>query len=95
MLNTKCAITTSPVVNTTSVVIRAANSRRLGFILYNNSNNSAYVTFGPISAGNRCAIIITAFAAWIWPYKFFYTGPISAIRNSGTGTFTVNEFEIE
>ncbi len=65
----------------------------MGFMLYNNSGNSCYVNFGATATSSACSIIIPTFAAWSWPFPHFcYVGPISAIRNAGSGTIIVTEF---
>lgn len=78
-------------VVTTSVVILPANSNRKGFIIFNNSANSTYVTFGPTSVASTCTRLIPTYASWEVTQGAVYTGAISAIRNSGTGIITVYE----
>lgn len=75
-----------------SVQIAAANPDRKGFIIFNNSANSTYIGFAnPVVAAN-CARVIATFTSWDWVYPLCYTGPIYAIRNSGSGAVTVWEF---
>lgn len=86
-------VTTSTSIALISKIIVPPNPARLGLMLYNNSANSGYFTFGSVSVSNSCSMIIATFANWNWPFSnFVYTGPISCIRNSGTGTVIVTEF---
>jgi hypothetical protein len=85
--------TTSVSVTTTSVVIAEANPRRRAFVVYNNSANSAYITYGPTSAGSTCTRILATFNQFEMLGPVVYTGQISAIRNSGSGTLTITELE--
>jgi hypothetical protein len=84
----------SPGVNvtTTSVVIAPANPNRRGFVIFNNSSNSAYVSLAATSVASTCTRLVAAFASWEMVGGLAYTGPISAIRNSGAGIVTVWEF---
>lgn len=83
---------TSPNVATSSIVIVETLEGCKGFIIWNNSSNSAYVTFGPASNSAAPSIIIAAFSPWVWPFNFMYIGKISAIRNAGSGTMTTTKF---
>ncbi len=68
-----------------SVVIAAANPDRLGLIIFNNSSNSVYVTFGGTSSSATCTRLIPTFASWECIGAVIYTGAVSAIRNAGSG----------
>lgn len=94
VLSTSSAIKTmSATVGTTSAIIIQANPDRKAFMLYNNSANSGYFTFGTVSNGSSCSFILATFANWQWSLpNIVYTGPISCIRNAGTGTVTITEF---
>ena len=83
--------TTASTPPLTSVLIAAANPNRVGFTIYNNVNNTSYITFGPTSVGSTPSFIIGAFGSFVWPGVVCPTGPISGIRNAGTGTFTITE----
>lgn len=94
MSDVACITTTSAAVAQSSVVIAKANSKRMGFIIWNNGANSGYLTFGPTSTSSAPQVIHASFTSYTWPFSgFCYTGPISAIRNAGTGTFTIAEFQ--
>lgn len=94
MISISSTVVVSATVTTTSVVVSPANPKRIGFILFNNSANSCYVNFRPTAASNQCTIIIPTFTQWVWPYSTHcYQGPISVIRNSGTGQIFVTQFE--
>lgn len=88
---TSCTMV-SPAVNVllVSVVIAPANANRKGFMIWNNSSNSAYVTFGPTSNSSTPNSIVPTFTTLTFIYG--YTGAISAIRNAGSGTCVVWEF---
>lgn len=76
---------------TGSVLVMNDNPNRKGFMLYNNSSNSVYVTFGATSASNACSVIIASFQQFIFMSP--YVGKISGIRNAGTGNVIVTEFQ--
>lgn len=81
----------SSVGTSTSVVIAAANPYRIGLSIYNNGANSAYLTYGTTSSGSSPTRILATFANWDMTGPVFYTGPIAAIRNAGSGTMIVTE----
>lgn len=85
--------TISASVATTSVVVLPANRWRNGLTIYNNSANSVYLTFGPISSGSTCTRILATFAQWDMLGPVIYTGQISAIRNAGSGTLVITEYQ--
>ena len=92
-LRLDCATTTSPTVATSSVQIIGSNYNRKSVMLYNNSSNSCYINFGPTASSAACSVIVASFTTWMWPVaEACYIGPISAIRNAGTGTIIVTEF---
>lgn len=85
-------ITNSPVVTTLSQVIVSANPHRVGLIIYNNSANSIYLTFGPIANSNTlCTRALATFTQFDMLSGTIYTGEIAGIRNSGTGYCVVTE----
>lgn len=89
----KTKVTTSSAVGVASVQLVAANPLRLGFTIWNNANNTRYVTLGPVSSSASPTFIVGAFSSFIWPYPdLAYTGAISAIGNAGSGTMTITEF---
>ncbi len=90
---TKDVIKRLPVnVATSSQIIAPENPNRIGFIIFNNSSNSAYVSLADTSIAASCTKLIATFSAWEWAWPISYTGPISAIRNSGSGNMVVWEF---
>jgi hypothetical protein len=76
-----------------SKVIIGANPKRKGLIIYNNGGNTAYITFGPVSAGNACTTNVASFQSWSMLGNVVYTGQIAAIRNAGTGVMVITELE--
>lgn len=91
-MQTTVTTTTSPNVALASIQIAPANASRKFFMLYNNSANSCYVNFGQTASSSACSIIIPTFASWSWPAPVTYNGAITAIRNAGSGTIIVTEF---
>jgi hypothetical protein len=89
---TAATISVSQVVTTTSQTIVAANPNRIGLIIYNNSSNSIYLSYGgtPASSSIRMTRILATFAQMVMEQPI-YTGAIYGIRNSGTGTCLVTE----
>ncbi len=86
--------TTSANITTASVLIAPSNPKRLAFIIWNNSSNSAYLAFGSTASSAAPQAIVASFTSYVWPYNnLSYTGPISAIRNAGTGNMTIAEFQ--
>ncbi len=84
-------ITTTASIATTSVKVLNENGSRLGLIVYNNSSNSVYIAFDTTAnSANHMTAIIPTFASWTAPYPC-YMGPISAIRNAGSGTLMITE----
>lgn len=81
----------SPNVAQASVVIAAANPRRMGYLVYNNGSNSCYICLGATASGALCHKILASFATWECYGPVCYTGVMSAIRNAGTGTINVCE----
>lgn len=74
-----------------SQVVLPANTARKGFIIYNNSANSVYLTYGPVSTGSTCTRILATFTQYESLGPVVYTGQISAIRNAGAGTLVITE----
>lgn len=86
-------VTTAANVALTSVQLVGTNKNRTGFIIWNNSSNSAYVTFGPTSSSSTPTQIIPTFQSWQVLSGAIWQGPISAIRNAGSGSMTVYELQ--
>lgn len=84
----------NPVVNvlTASLVIAPANANRKGFVIFNNSSNSCYVSLAGTSVASTCTRLIATFTSWEFFPQFCYQGAISAIRNAGSGGIAVWEF---
>lgn len=79
-------------VGTTSVVVAPENENRKGFIVFNNSANTVYLSLADTSVASSCTKPLATYQTWEIMSDFWYTGPISAIRNSGSGVVTVWEF---
>lgn len=87
----KATITTTPSIALSSTLIVGKTPTRVGFYIWNNSSNSIYVTFGPTSNSSTPTVIIPTFTSYISLGSAVYTGPISGIRNAGSGTVTITE----
>lgn len=62
-----------------------ANVRRVGLIFYNNSGNTAYVTYGTSSNASSPTFIVPSYqSVYFLSDSAVWTGPISAIRNAGS-----------
>lgn len=84
-------VTTSSVGTSSSSLIVPRNPARRGFVIYNNSKHSVYLTYGSISTSDACTRILEGFTQFESLGPVIYTGEISAIRNGGNGTLTVTE----
>lgn len=90
---TTCATATPTITASIALIstqVVASNPARKGLVIYNNSANSVYLTYGPVSTSNACTRILTTFAQWDMPSPI-YTGAISGVRNAGLGTLVVTE----
>ncbi len=86
----------SPVVNTllVSVVVAPANAARHGFMLWNNSANSEYCCYAATCTSASPTRIVATFTTWDASLApVVYQGPISCLRNSGSGGTAVWELE--
>lgn len=89
--SSNCFITTSASITNSSVLVVGANPNRKGFIVWNNSANSVYLSFATTSSSATPTYILGAFTSWVYQGLIIYQGPISGIRNTGSGTVTVYE----
>jgi hypothetical protein len=81
----------TPSVTTTTVQLIDANPQRKGLMIYNNSANTVYIAYSATASSSvRMTLPIATFATWNMPSPI-YTGPISGIRNAGSGTCMVTE----
>lgn len=92
LMSTKTIVTASPNVLTNPVLIIGANSDRIGFMLYNNSANSAYITYGAANGSSMCSLILATFAQYVHAVPLLWQGEIYAVRNAGSGSIIVTEF---
>ncbi len=84
-------VTASTNILLVSVQFLSLNIKRRGLIIYNNSANSVYIAFDTtVNSNTHMSIIIPTFASWVMPLPV-YLGPMSAIRNSGSGTLLITE----
>lgn len=78
---------------TVSTLLIAANPNRKALFLWNNSANSIYLSYALTSNSSTPTFILATFATF-GPGNYgpvVWTGPISGIRNAGTGSVTVYE----
>ncbi len=85
------ATITSTTVATTSVQIAAANTNRHGLIIFNNKASPVFVNYGPNATTTGSSITIDNNLVYTHQAWGMYTGALTAIRTSGTGTVTVTE----
>ena len=78
-------------VATASLQIAPANLNRRGFVVFNNSANSCYVTWENPAVAAQCVRLIPTFASWECYGPSVYAGALFCIRNAGTGAVTVWE----
>ncbi len=83
-------ITKTALITTVSQVIVPANPSRVGCLIWNPTANSVYIAYGPVCDGNKQTAIILTNTTWAMPNPT-YTGIISCIRNSGSGSIFVTE----
>ncbi len=86
-----CTIISTASVGLTSMQVMSSNSKRMGLIVYNNSANSVYLAFDTFCASaTHMTMIIPTFAQWFMTAPT-YCGPISAVRNAGSGILMITE----
>lgn len=81
-------------VGTTSdrILPVAYNRRRLGFVVFNNSSNSLYVSFTDPAQVTQCVRIVELYSSWeVYGPSAVWQGELHAIRGAGTGAVTVWE----
>lgn len=88
---TPAALITVTPVAVASAVIAQPNPRRIAFIIYNNSANSVYISYGATAVSAQCTRIIATYTQVEVNATVCYTGVLSAIRNTGTGNVIVTE----
>lgn len=90
-VNSASVVASATIGTTASVKVVAANARRVGLLLYNNSANSVYIKYGSAGdTGNDMTVIIPTFATWMMPTPV-YTGILYGKRNAGTGSVVATE----
>lgn len=86
--------TTASGVAGVPLVLVPSNPQRKAYSVWNNSGNSAYISntnAGTCSSSTPDKIQAT-FTSWEQWGPAVWTGAICAVRNSGTGTYTVREY---
>lgn len=89
------ATCTAVTVGATSTSVLAANARRVGFILTNDSTEDIYVTLGSTATMNS-GLLLKANGGSMSDaaFGFQYTGPISAICSSGSKNLLVTHYQL-
>lgn len=89
------ALITAGAVGLTSIQVVGFNSWRTGAIIYNNSANSVYMAYGSmVSSATFMTAIIPTFTQWVMPSPIFI-GPLSFVRNAGSGSVMITEIIIQ
>lgn len=76
-------------VGTSSTLLLSANANRLSFVVVNEGNNTAYLTFGATASAADYTFILEPGAQHQDEQR--YTGPVSMITAAGTNTAHVTE----
>lgn len=74
----------------TNVTLRAANTARLGLILYNDSTSSCYAKYGATASSTSFTVFLGPGAYWEMP-KPIYTGIVDGIWVAANGNMRVTE----
>lgn len=74
----------------TNVTLRAANTARLGLLLYNDSTSSCYMKFGATASATSFTVFLGPGAYWEMRAPI-YTGLVDGIWTSAAGTMRVTE----
>lgn len=83
-------VLTQPTVTTTSSVIAAADPARVGLVIHNTSGRKLFVAFAATASAVIYTVELSNGAVYEMP-KDFYTGVVSAVTSSGSGTIAVTE----
>lgn len=83
--------TITPAITTVSLKILDDTFDRKGAVLFNDSANSAYITYGPSATVLSPTKVIGPYADWHLPGPAIWCGEISAIREDGTGSLVITE----
>ena len=75
----------------TSVTLQAANGKRLGWYVYNDSSAILYVKFGATASTTSFTVQIAAGGQWAMPPGAVYTGIIDGIWASANGAARCTE----
>jgi hypothetical protein len=92
IISSKTLVTTSPNVLLVPIKIIGQNDNRVGFMLYNNSANSAYITYGAANGSSTCSFILATFTQYVHMATIWWTGELYAVRNAGSGSIIITEF---
>lgn len=83
--------TTTAAITTVSQKILDATFDRKGCIIFNDSDRSCYLTYGPTATIAASTKIVGPYAEWTVPGPAVWCGEISAIRETGTGSLILTE----
>lgn len=72
-------------------LIAADNPARIGLIIWNQSANSIYIEYNSTASSATPEHIIATFQSLVLLGPVIWTGPISAVRNAGSGPAVVTE----
>jgi len=74
----------------TNVTLRAANTARLGLLMYNDSTSSCYLKYGATASATSFTVFLGPGAYWEMPMPI-YTGIVDGIWVSANGNMRVTE----
>lgn len=86
----KVKITKTANITTVTQVILSANPNRVGLLIWNPTANSVYISYSLICDANSQTAIVASNTTWVMP-EAIYTGPISCVRNAGSGGINITE----
>lgn len=78
-------------VTTVSQKILDADANRKGAIIFNDSDNSLYLTYGATALVTVPTKIVGPYTTYDLPGPAVWCGEIAAIRESGTGAVVITE----
>lgn len=80
-------------VKNTSTLVMPPNPERKMFFISNDVGAKIYFAFKPICTVGSASFFINGPDYFQWQHpRYFYTGPVSAIRTSGNSDVVVTEF---
>lgn len=82
--------TTAPILLVSQKVLDASCDRK-GCIIFNDSANSAYITYGTTAVITGATTIIGPYASWEMTGPAVWNGEVHAIREAGSGSLVITD----